>query len=130
VRTISGLGFKTLVIDSKSASPYLRRAIRVSMGNIVFLNVLRVDNLEKFLNDCEFPIYATANNKESIDLREWQPETKSGFIIGSEGHGIDPQIYKLCKNTIRIPIREEVEHLNAGHSCAIVASRYLLNSSK
>lgn len=130
VRTISGLGFKTIVVDDKSASPYLRRSIRVSMGNIVFLNVLRVKDSEEFLKTCPYPVYATANNENSVDLREWLPEEKSGFVIGSEGHGIDPHLYKHCKNTIRIPVLDEVEHLNAGHSCAIIASRYLFNSSK
>lgn len=130
VRTIAGLGFKTLVIDKKTASPFLRRAIRVAMGNIIFLNVIRVENLEDFLKNCPHPVYCTANQSNSINLNDWVPEANSGFMIGSEGHGIDPHLYNFCEGTVRIPILEEVEHLNAGHSCAIVASRYLLNTSK
>lgn len=130
VRTIAGLGFKTLVIDKKTASPFLRRAIRVAMGNIIFLNVIRVEDLQGFLETCPYPIYSTANQNNSINLNDWVPEAKSGFMIGSEGHGIDPHLYDFCKGTVRIPILEEVEHLNAGHSCAIVASRYLFDIAK
>ncbi len=130
VRTLSGLNFKTLVIDEKTVSPYVRRAIRVSMGNIVFLNVLKVSNLKQFIKDCPYPIYATGNEKESFSLEKWNPERESGFIIGSEGHGMDQDLYDLCKNTICIPVRDEVQHYNAGHSCAILASRYLFNTAK
>lgn len=130
VRTISGLGFKSLVIDSKTVSPKVRRAVRVSMGNFVFLNIITVNDLEEFLTNCPYPIYATANEEDSISILDWVPEKESGFMIGSEGHGIDPHLYSKCKNTVRIPIKKEVMHLNAGHSCAIVASRYLFNATE
>jgi tRNA G18 (ribose-2'-O)-methylase SpoU len=130
VRTLSGLNFKTLVIDKKTVSPFVRRAIRVSMGNIVFINVLEVPHLRDFTEECPYPIYASGNEKGSIPLTAWEPERHSGFIIGSEGHGIDPELYASCKSIIRIPVREEVQHYNAGHSCAILASRYLFNTSE
>jgi tRNA G18 (ribose-2'-O)-methylase SpoU len=129
VRTISGLGFKTLIFDSKSVSPYLRRCIRVSMGNFVFLNIHKCDDLKNLIKDSPYPIYATANDSSALNLNKWNPEMESGFIIGSEGHGIDKEIKDLCDLTVKIPIKTEVQHLNAGHSCAIIASRYLFDIS-
>lgn len=130
VRTISGLGFKTIVIDKKSVHPLVRRAIRVSMGNIVFLDIIQVDDLVKFIEECEYPIYGSGNEEGAISFLEWLPEKESGFIIGSEGHGMDKEIYPLCKEIVKIPIREEVQHFNAGHSCAILASKYLFDTTK
>lgn len=130
VRTISGLGFKTLIFDNKSVSPFLRRCIRVSMGNFVFLNIFKTDQLDELIRSCPYPIYGTANEKNSTSLAKWSPEKLSGFIIGSEGHGMDDTIKDLCELIVKIPIKEEVQHLNAGHSCAIIASRYLFDSTK
>ncbi len=122
VRTISGLGFKNLIIDNSTCSPYLRRAIRVSMGNICFLKVFRVKQLSDFLKERRFPVYGTANTKSATSLYEWEPPLNFGILIGSEGHGISKEIIPLCDGILRIPIREEVEHLNAANACAIAAS--------
>lgn len=130
VRTISGLGFKTIVLDKKSASPLLRRAIRVSMGNIVFLNIIEVDDLAAFIKDCKYPIYASGNEAGAISFLDWKPEAKSGFVIGSEGHGMDKDLYSLCRETVKIPVKDEVQHFNAGHSCAILASKYLFDTTE
>lgn len=130
VRTLAGLNFKTLVIDKKTVNPYVRRAIRVSVGNIVFINVLETEDLSSFIRNCDLPIYASGNEAGSISFLDWMPEEKSGFMIGSEGHGIDKELYQLCKETIKIPVADEVQHFNAGHSCAILASKYLFNTTK
>lgn len=128
VRTISGLGFKSLIIDSKSCSPLLRRPIRVSMGNFVYLNIIRVNDIKAALKEINYPVYGTANHDPHIDWTEWKPEKESGFIIGSEGHGMDAELYPLCKGIVKIPIDEKVQHFNASVSCAIVGAKYLLNS--
>lgn len=122
VRTIAGLGFKSLVIDEKSCSPLVRRAIRVSMGNIIFLKVHHISDLKDYLKSTPFKVYATANESDSINLYDWEPSNECGFIIGSEGHGIDKEIFPLCHATLRIPISENVHHLNAAQACAITAS--------
>lgn len=122
VRTLAGLSFKSLIIDELSCSPYLRRAIRVSMGNVVFLKIIRVGSLEKFLKESPHPIFATANTPKAMNLYEWEPSKNCGFIIGSEGHGISNELFGLCQETIKIPIKESVEHLNAANACAITAS--------
>jgi len=131
VRSATAFGFNCLVIDDKTCSPFLRRAIRVSMGNIALLKVHRSADLVSFINKCEYPIYATANLSDSLNFNEWLPELKSGIVIGSEGHGIDEDVLKICSNTIRIPINKSVEHLNASAAAAIICSKYsLLDTSK
>lgn len=131
VRSATAFGFTSLVIDEKTCSPFLRRAIRVSMGNISLLKVHRTNHLSSFIKNCQAPVYATANQRDSINFNDWIPEDTSAVIIGSEGHGIDKEILKLCSNTIRIPINDAVEHLNASAAAAIICSKYsLINTAK
>lgn len=125
IRTVAGLGFKSLVLDQKSCHPHNRRVIRVSMGNFVYLNLYTCRDLKTALTNSRREVYATANDSNAIGLLEWSPKPDSGFIIGSEGHGIDTEIKKACTQTVKIPVNEKVQHLNAGHACAIISSRYL-----
>lgn len=127
IRTIAGLNFKTLIFDEKTINPHNRRVARVSMGNFVYLDILKCENLEEAIKSSNLKVFATANDTDSINFKEWQPEQESGFVIGSEGHGIDLNIKTACHETIRIPINEKVQHLNAGHACAIISSKYLFS---
>jgi len=127
VRTMAGLGFKSLIIDSKTCSPYLRRCIRVSMGNINFIDVHRVGDLTTFIKKHQLDIYYAANEERAISLynqNKIQPCLNSAIVIGSEGHGIDKEILADAKNVIKIPITEGVLHYNASIACAIIASEF------
>ena len=122
VRTITGLGFKSLIIDSKTCSPYLRRCIRVSMGNINFVDVHRTDDLMNLIKTNELDVYCAANEPGSFSIYDAKPELNSAFMIGSEGHGIDKDILNSGLKIIKIPITEGVLHYNASIACAIIAS--------
>lgn len=124
VRTITGLGFKSLIIDSKTCSPYLRRCIRVSMGNINFINVHKVENLKDFMSKADFDIYLAANEDRAQSLYTIKPSLNSAIVIGSEGHGIDQDILCEAKNIIKIPVTTGVLHYNASIACAIIASEF------
>jgi tRNA G18 (ribose-2'-O)-methylase SpoU len=122
VRTITGLGFSSLIIDSKTCSPFLRRCIRVSMGNINFLDVHKTDDISNFLKLNEVDVYCAANEEGSRNFTDIKPTQKSAFIIGSEGHGIDRNILDSGHPIIKIPIQQGVLHFNASVACAIIAS--------
>ncbi len=124
VRTMAGLGFKSLIIDSKTCSPFLRRCIRVSMGNINFIDVHRVSDLRAFISESDIEIYYAANEVSSISLYTTKPSMNSAFMIGSEGHGIDKDILENANNIIKIPVTEGVLHYNASIACAIIASEF------
>lgn len=124
VRTMSGLGFKSLVIDSKTCSPFLRRCIRVSMGNINFIDVHRVEDLKTFIEKSNSEIFCAANEETSVSLYTIKPSRNSAFVIGSEGHGIDKDILEIVDNIIKIPVTEGVLHYNASIACAIIASEF------
>jgi len=124
VRTITGLGFKSLIIDSKTCSPYLRRCIRVSMGNINFIDIHRVENLKDFIADTEFDVYLAANEPHAQSIYTIKPSLNSAIVIGSEGHGIDKDILSGAKNIVKIPVTTGVLHYNASVACAIIASEF------
>jgi len=122
VRTMAGLGFKSLIIDAKTCSPFLRRCIRVSMGNINFIDVHRTHDIKNFIEENELDVYYAANEDRSKNLYKTKPNLNSAFMIGSEGHGIDKDILLNATQLIKIPVTEGVLHYNASIACAIIAS--------
>ncbi len=122
IRSLTAFNIRSLLIDSKSASPYIRRAIRVSMGNIFQINVAYTTNLKKSISNLQtqkYNVIATANCDNAININRVNFQTKTAFVIGSEGHGIDPEIQTSCCQTVFIPITDDVLHLNAANAATI-----------
>jgi tRNA G18 (ribose-2'-O)-methylase SpoU len=129
VRTAAAFNVNSLIYDKKSCSPYLRRCIRVSMGNIFQLKVFESENLEDDLiklKKLNYSIYSTANISGSVDYTNYSYPQKSALIVGSEGHGIDQNILNASDVILKIPINEEVAHLNASNAASIFLSRFNL----
>jgi tRNA G18 (ribose-2'-O)-methylase SpoU len=124
-RSLAAFNVKNLIIDEKSCHPFIRRAIRVSMGNVFNLNIVKVDDVFKSiksLKDSGFNIYAADYREHAISIKEISPESnKSVIIIGSEGHGINPDIYPKCDEIIKIDVDPEVEYLNAAVATSVLA---------
>ena len=121
-RTAAAFNINSLVFDHKSASPYLKRSIRVSMGNVFKLKIHYSHNLERDLETIKemgYQVLGTGNeiNSKPMNLQYFQG--KNALIIGSEGHGMDPEIRALCNHTLKIKINDEVQHLNAAAAGAI-----------
>lgn len=130
MRTAKAFGFNSLIIDSKSVSPYVRRCIRVSMGNIFNLDIHKSGDLKEtleVLKSDQISIISTANSKNSINIKNWKPQKNIGLIIGSEGHGIDKEVLDLSDQIIKIPIDDSTAHLNASLACGIFLYHYSLS---
>ena len=122
VRSMVGLGIRSLIVDSKTCSPFLRRCIRVSMGNIFSLKVFFTTDLigtVSQLKNAKTLIVGTANIPNSISIYDHEFSSNQAFIIGSEGDGIDLSLLSVCDKTVKIPIDQEVGHLNAAKAATI-----------
>jgi tRNA G18 (ribose-2'-O)-methylase SpoU len=127
VRTAVGLGVTSIIVDKKTCSPFARRCIRVSMGNIFRMKVHHCENLIESLGKIEHQIIGTSNQDSSKIISTVKFPEKSALIIGSEGHGMDEDLKEFCQQLVKIPIDSEVAHLNA--SCAGAIALYNLTSS-
>ena len=122
VRSCAAFGIKSLIIGPKSCSPYLRRCIRVSMGNIFSMLIHHSNDLKETIKDLKkrnISILGAANDPSAHNIREFSFQESSAVIMGSEGHGIEPEIFSLCDEIIKIPINETVAHLNVATATSI-----------
>jgi tRNA G18 (ribose-2'-O)-methylase SpoU len=116
VRICSALGIKSILTDQYTSSPWLRRAVRVSMGHICSMQVARTENLAITLAELEYyrsiiPIAAElAPGAQALHTFDF-PE-KFALVLGSEGYGIDPEILSLCRHILMLPMDQPGQSLN------------------
>lgn len=123
-RSLAAFNINNLIIDSKSCHPYIRRAIRVSMGNVFKLNIFKLENLFEtidFLQQNSYQVLAADYRDKAVSLSEAKIGSPTAIIIGSEGHGIDPEVYGKVDQLIKIDVDPEVEYLNASVASSVLA---------
>lgn len=122
VRSSLAFGVNSMIIDKKTCSPYVRRAIRVSMGNVFNMKIHFADDLVTTINDLtrrEYQIVSSANEENAKNIKNFSFKKKCGVIIGSEGHGVDQIIKEISRDIVKIPIDDHVAHLNAAGAAAV-----------
>lgn len=123
-RSLAAFNIDNLIIDSKSCHPFIRRAIRVSMGNVFKLNVYRVDSVGEAIETLKqkaYQVLAADYRPNSKSLKDVEIHHPVGIIIGSEGHGIDPEYYAMADTLVKIDVDHEVEYLNASVATSVLA---------
>ncbi len=121
VRNCAAFGFPSLIFDKKTSSPYLRRAVRVSMGTVFDLDIYETGDLFTCLSEfkprsdvisCEI-----SDNAASINSYIFKKDCV--LVFGSEGRGIDSDILEVSTHTLYIPISDNVPSLNVAAASAV-----------
>lgn len=76
------------------------------MGAIWDVSLVLTDDLPRLLGElrtANFTIYAA--DLAGTDVRQWKPRLPSVMILGSEAHGISPEVLEQIDETIFIPGR-------------------------
>ena len=120
-RTADALGAAGVVLRPRCADPFSPKTVRSTMGACFRLPVWETDleHLCPRLEAAEIPLYATALREDTADVREL-PLERAAVVIGSEGRGISQEALARCEKTIRIPMRERCESLNAAAAATVV----------
>lgn len=121
-RAALAFGFDSIIFDYKSASPYLRRCIRVSMGNVFEVKIHKSQYLPrtiKSLQEQGYHVIATANEDGAHDMLGFKYPKKTCIVIGNEGNGMDREVIDACDTKLFIPISNYVAHLNAASAASI-----------
>ena len=124
VRSAAALGVDAIFLDPTCADPLYRRAVRVSMGEILFLPWTRLtpwpDGLAQ-VRAAGFTVIALtpAHDAEPLDQVLDRMHGPIALLLGAEGPGLSPAAQLAADHRARIPIRAGVDSLNVGHAAAI-----------
>ncbi|MEK7677663.1 MAG: RNA methyltransferase [Verrucomicrobiota bacterium] len=122
VRTCAAFGVQALLVGETASSPFLRRAVRSSMGTIFRLPVVELDSLVqalKVLRARQVRCLAAHPHAQGRTLAQADFTQDSCLILGSEGHGISPAVLQACDAAVAIPMACGVDSLNVSAAGAV-----------
>ena len=122
VRNCVAFGTQGLFVGETCASPFLRRAVRNSMGTIFQLPVVESANLAGTLRELRARgVRCLAAHPPGSGSRITQADFTGDccIVLGSEGHGLSPVVLEACDEAVAIPMAQNVDSLNVGNAAAI-----------
>jgi len=129
MRNCAAFGVRSILVDTATSSPYLRRAVRVSIGAVFGLDVYFIEDMLKVLVQLKHKFNATIISSElaeyAHDVRSFIFPKNSVILFGNEGNGIDSTILGASDAIISISIQKEIDSLNVAAASAIIL--YQLN---
>jgi tRNA G18 (ribose-2'-O)-methylase SpoU len=128
VRNCVAFGVQALIVGETSSSPFLRRAVRNSMGTIFQLPVVEL-NLEpaqknlagalKELRSQGVHCIAAHPHTEKMILSQADFTRDCCIVFGSEGSGLSPEVLAACGEAVAVPMADGVDSLNVGAAAAV-----------
>ena len=121
-RTAEGAGINGIILSANCVDIYNPKTIRGTMGSIQRVPFLYTDNLIESLEQLKVANITTyAAHLEGTKMYD-QEDYKGGcaFLIGNEGNGLSEELTRLAEKLIKIPMKGEVESLNAAIAAAIL----------
>jgi TrmH family RNA methyltransferase len=114
-RTALAMGATAIIIDEKSISPWIRRAVRVSMGAVFALPTVTTKSLPstiEYLNSQNILTLAAEIDDSSKPLWAVDLTQDIAIVFGSEGYGVGREVLDVCNYVIAIPMTDKVKSLN------------------
>lgn len=120
-RTADAFGADGLILLPGCADPWSPKVVRATMGACFRLPIwsCTLDKLTEMLREENIPLYATALREDTRDIRS-ADLSRAAVVIGSEGRGVSDRVLEACELTLKIPMRERCESLNAAMAAGIV----------
>jgi len=122
VRNAAAFSADALLIGESGASPYLRRAVRNSMGAIFTIPVVEVPDLVnalQYLREHGIRCLAAHPGSHSLPLTKADFSSDCCLVFGHEGYGLSEKVLLACDQALSIPISQQVDSLNVASAAAI-----------
>ena len=119
IRTAVATGMDSVfLVDSVSVTN--SKLIRSSVGAVFKIKTFSVtkDEFLKFVEENNLNLVKCDMDGE--DIFKFKSTKSVGIVVGNEGQGVSEEISALCSKSIKIPMKEGIESLNAGVSGSII----------
>jgi tRNA G18 (ribose-2'-O)-methylase SpoU len=124
-RNAAAFGADALVLSPRCADPFYRKAIRVSLGAVFDLPVVRLprwpDDLD-LLRKLGFSLIAAVLSPTAIPLPRFTPPARWALLLGAEGPGLSPEAVLRCHQNVTIPMSTSTgaDSLNVATAAAVM----------
>ena len=122
VRNCAGFGVQALLVSQTSSSPWLRRAVRGSMGTVFKIPTVEDLDLPKAIRELRtqgIRCIAAHPHTAGATLSRTNLADDCCIVFGSEGFGIAPAVLDACDQSVAVPMALEVDSLNVTSAVAV-----------
>ena len=121
LRTADAFHADGMFLVNGCADLYNPKTLRATMGAVFRCPVWTVgaEELSALLKKSGIPLYGAALREDTLDARAVD-YSRCAIAIGSEGRGLTESVLALCDRTIKIPMSEHCESLNAAAAATVL----------
>ncbi len=119
LRTADAYEADGLILLEGCADLYNHKTVRASMGAVFRCPAWSgtLEELLPLLKAAGIPMLGAALREDTVDVRQADLK-RAAMLVGSEGRGLSEAALAACDQTVRIPMNERCESLNAAVAAA------------
>lgn len=120
LRSADAFGASVILLPG-CADLYNPKTLRAGMGVHFRRRIFRctLEELTALLKEAGLPLYGAALREDTADVREVDLR-RCAIAVGSEGRGLSAEVLAACDRTVRIPMDESCESLNAASAASVL----------
>jgi tRNA G18 (ribose-2'-O)-methylase SpoU len=123
-RIAAGFGADAVILGERSADPFWRQCVRVSMGNVFRMPLVRSTDLLRDLNrlrqEWGVSVVGTVLDERAEPLATYARDAKTAILFGNEAQGLDAATIAACDRHVTIPMKLGTDSLNVAVAAGIV----------
>lgn len=123
IRIAAAFGVDAMILGQRSCDPLYRLSIRVSMGTVFSLPIVRSDNiiadLSRLRREWEYELLASVLDDAAEPLATAGRAKRVAIVFGNEAQGLGQEIIAACDRRVTIPMRRGTDSLNVAVAAGV-----------
>ncbi len=121
LRSVDGAGAEALILVNPRLDLYNPNVIRASLGMVFSIPVAicNLDELNRFLKTNKIQLFAASLQNANVYFKE-NYTIPTAIAVGAEDKGLTPDIRKISRRQIYIPMKGQADSLNVSVSAAVL----------
>jgi tRNA G18 (ribose-2'-O)-methylase SpoU len=124
IRIAAAFGVDAMVLGERCCDPFYRMTIRVSMGTVFNLPLVRSENLlsdvHRLRHELGYELAATVLDHTAEPLETAKRHGRTGILFGNEAQGLPGSIVQACDRRVTIPMQRGTDSLNVSVAAGII----------
>ncbi|MCI9075756.1 MAG: 23S rRNA (guanosine(2251)-2'-O)-methyltransferase RlmB [Dorea sp.] len=122
IRTANLAGAHGVIIPKRRAAGLTAVVAKTSAGALNYTPVAKVTNLKKTMEDLKRQgLWFVCADMGGIEMYQLDMKGPIGLVIGSEGEGVSRLVKEACDFTAGIPMKGDIDSLNASVAAGVLA---------
>ncbi len=124
VRNAAAFGVDAVVLSPRCADPFYRKAIRVSVGAVFSVPIVRAarwpGDIEALRDSLGMALVGAVLGHDTVPLPSFSRPPRVALLLGAEGPGLSAAARATCDALVTVPMAAGADSLNVATAGAVV----------